>query len=307
MPGQPIACAPVTATADSDGAPRDVVIRISAPDGSVIAVHDLGGEGEPLLLAHATGFHGMIFAEFARHLSGYRCLALDLRAHGLSVAAEDWAGSWASFADDVLTVVDELKLVRPFGFGHSCGGATLLLAEEARPGTFQHIYCYEPIVPPLLEPTAPDLENHMSAAANRRRPEFASKAAALANYASKPPLNSFSPATLAAYVEFGFEEVEDGRVRLRCRPGDEATVFAHSMTHDAFLKLPAVACPVDLACGRETDSFGEDVVNAIAHRLRDAGRAQRTTVFAGLGHFGPLEHPAFLAAAVRSAFANPPS
>ena len=41
--------------------------------------------------------------------------------------------AWSGFATDVLAVVDQLGLDRPSGFGHSCGGAAVLLAEEADP------------------------------------------------------------------------------------------------------------------------------------------------------------------------------
>jgi len=278
--------------------------RFVSPDGSDIAVHDLGGSGEPLLLAHATGFHAMVFAELARQLP-FRSYALDLRAHGCSRAAGTWEGAWAGFASDVLTVVHGLGLRRPYGFGHSCGGAALVLAEEAEPGTFRHLYCYEPIIPPLLDPMPPSYYHALAAGALKRRERFASKAEALANYSTKPQLSSLDPAVLAAYVEHGFEEGPDGTVHLRCRPADEARTFANSMSHDAFRNLPLVACPVDLACGGLTDSFGEVVVQAIHARFGEHQGRSRVTVFESLDHFGPLERGDLVGSAVTEAFAAP--
>ncbi|MFZ0171275.1 MAG: alpha/beta hydrolase [Acidimicrobiales bacterium] len=281
--------------------------RFKTPDGSDVAVHDLGGAGEALVMAHATGFHAMVLGELARHLSSFHCYGLDLRAHGCSHAAESWNGQWTGFASDLLSVLDGLGLQQPYAFGHSCGGAALLLAEEAAPGTFRHLYCYEPIVAPVVDPLPANFDNPMSVAAARRRERFASKTDALANYASKPPLSILHPSVLRAYVEHGFEAEPDGSVRLRCRPADEARVFANAVGHDAFAKLPTVRCPVDLACGHLTDSFGKDVQVALDERMASAGGACRLTVFDELGHFGPMERPALVAASMVAAFSSPPS
>jgi pimeloyl-ACP methyl ester carboxylesterase len=280
--------------------------RIATPDGSDIAVFDLGGEGEPLLLAHATGFHAMVLAELARHLGSFHCYGIDFRAHGCSRAAETWNGEWAGLAADVLSVVAGLGLQQPYAFGHSCGGAALLLAEEAAPGTFRHLYCYEPIVVPSLDPLPANFGNPLSVGAARRRERFGSKAEALANYASKPPLSVLHHAVLEAYVEHGFDTEPDGSVRLRCRPADEARVFANAVCHDAYRSLGKIACPVELACGRLTDDFGEDVLAALDDRLRSSGGTSRMTVFEGLDHFGPMERPELVAASVSETLASPP-
>lgn len=280
--------------------------HFATPDGSDIAVHDLGGDGEPLLLAHATGFHAMVLAELAGHLPGLHCYALDFRAHGCSVADGAWGGGWEGFASDLLTVVEGLGLERPYGFGHSLGGASLLLAEEVAPGTFGHLYCYEPIVAPMLDPLAPSVDNPLSTTTAWRRERFASKAEALENYASKPPLSVLDPAVLSAYVEHGFGTEADGRVRLRCRPADEARVYANSMSHAGFRDLVKVRCPVDLACGALTESFGEDVIAALSERLTSSGGTARTKVFGELGHFGPMEQPEIVAASMTAAFSSPP-
>jgi pimeloyl-ACP methyl ester carboxylesterase len=247
----------------------------------------------------------MVLAELARHLPGLHCYALDFRAHACSVAATSWDGGWDGCASDVLAVVGGLGLDRPYAFGHSLGGACILLAEQAAPGTFRHLYCYEPIVLPTLDPPAASFDNPLAAGAARRRERFASKGEALDNYASKPPLSILDPKVLTAYVEHGFETEPDGSVRLRCRPTDEARVFANSLSHKGFRNLTKVRCPVDLACGALTDGFGEDVLKELSDTLTSSGGTARTTVFRQLGHFGPMEHPGIVAASMQAAFANP--
>jgi len=270
--------------------------RAPAPDGVGVAWYDLGGEGPDLLLAHATGFCGPVLAPLAHHLRpSFRCVALDLRGHGATGAPERWDFDWHGFAADVLAVVDRVGLETPFGFGHSCGGAALLLAEEARPGTFAGLYCFEPVVYPGEEPLAPTFEaNPLAAGALRRRQEFGSRHQALANFAGKAPFDRLDPDALAAYVDNGFAPVPGGGIALRCRAEHEAQVYAHAFSHDAYARLGAVACPVTLACGAATDAFGPPLLERFARRLH----RPTTVVLPAVGHFGPLENPAAVAASV---------
>ena len=214
---------------------------------------------------------------------------------------EDHPLGWDGFRDDVLTVVDELGIggAGLIGVGHSMGGAALVLAEQARPGTFAGLWLFEPIVPPsgwLGRVDDEGLPNPMADTAIRRRGEFPSAAAALANYASKPPLDHLRADVLHAYVRHGFVPLSEdpaGPVRLACRPADEAKVFRGASVHRAFDHLGEVRCPVVVACGEDPAgprSFVEQVVEA----LPDG----RVHVFPGLGHFGPLEAPDLVASAV---------
>jgi len=307
--------------------------RVTTWDGVEIATYDLGGDGPPLLLAHATGFHGRVWLPVAEALrSRFRCVAFDARGHGDSGKAPDGDYDWRGFAADTVAVVDGLGLGQPRAVGHSSGGAALLLAEEARPGTFASLYCYEPVVPlvedrpasptPGLAPTpaaaasepvapepmapkpaapeavAPD-SNPLAAGARRRREVFASRDAAFANYVAKPPFNRFDPDCLLAYVMYGFDGLADGTVRLRCRGEDEARVYEMAFRHRAFQHLDLVTCAVTLACGGAGAHFGADHLAAMAARLTGA----RIDVHPDLGHFGPMEAPAQVAAAVTAAFA----
>jgi pimeloyl-ACP methyl ester carboxylesterase len=286
------------AGADRDLKPWPVSGRATTADGVPIAYYELGGAGVPLVLAHATGFCGPVLAPLAAPLATeFRCIALDERAHGASGAPPDGNLDWHGFAADVLAVVDHLGLEHARGFGHSCGGAALLLAEQARPGTFDALYCYEPVIFPGEVPLAPALEgNPLSAGALRRRAVFATRRDALANFCSKPPFDRLDPEVLDAYIDNGFVAA-GGSITLRCRREHEALVYAHGFSHDASARLAEIACPVTLSCGADTDAFGPDFLALFAARLT----SPTTVVLPGLGHFGPLEDPAVVAASVRAA------
>jgi pimeloyl-ACP methyl ester carboxylesterase len=280
--------------------------RVPTPDGVDLAVHDLGGDGRPTLLCHATGFHGAVWEPLARALpAGLRPWAVDFRAHGASVVPPDAPLSWEVFGTDVLAVVDALDLPagEVLGVGHSMGGGALLLAEQARPGTFRGLWLFEPIAPPPgAMPVDPDRPgpNSLAEGAARRRATFPSAAAALDNFASKPPLHQLRSDALHAYVRHGFvadpEAGPDG-VRLACRPADESRIFGGGAAHEAFAHLDEVGCPVVVAVG--DDEVGPGLFGPA---LVDALPAGRLEPFGQLGHFGPLEAPGRVAAAV-AAFA----
>ena len=290
---------------DADTLPALVA---TTPDGVDLAVYDFGGTGPDLLLVHATGFCAGVLRPLARHLAGsFRCRAVDLRGHGRSGRPADGNYDWAGFATDVLTVVDVLGLEGARAVGHSCGGASLLLAEARRPGTFASLYAFEPVVMPERDLPFPLDQNPLSVGARRRRDTFPSTEDAFVNFSSKPPFGGLDPDVLRRYVEDGFETVPDDEggdgsaVRLRCRREDEALVYQFGQTNRAFARLPGVRCPVTFAYGTRTDAFGEAVMAADAARVEDG----RVEAFDGLGHFGPLERPDRVAASIVRALGSP--
>ena len=135
--------------------------RVRAADSVEIATYHFGGDGPPLMLAHATGFHGRCWLPLARVLTDrFSVWAIDHRGHGDS--GKDPRGrydDWSVFVDDLLLVLDELGGTGWRAIGHSMGGAVLLLAEARRPGTFTGMCCYETVDDPG-EPQSSQLDRH---------------------------------------------------------------------------------------------------------------------------------------------------
>jgi pimeloyl-ACP methyl ester carboxylesterase len=273
------------------------VARLPSTDGVRLAVHDLGGDGPPLLMAHATGFCGPVLAPLAAHLTGrFHCWAYDARGHGDSEAPAGLDWNWSGFADDVLAVVDGLGLDQPYGFGHSSGGAAMLDAEARRPGTFAALWCYEPIVWPEITDELTASRRPLISGALKRRDRFPSRQDAYDNFASKPPLESLDPKALRAYVDCGFTADGEG-VRLKCPPFVEAAIYRQGLVHDGFSRLGRVGCPVTIGRGDRSMAVEPHVALAQVEALPRAG----LVTFPDLGHFGPLEAPAAVAAAVVTA------
>jgi pimeloyl-ACP methyl ester carboxylesterase len=271
------------------------------PDGVTIAYTDHGGNGPDLLLAHATGFCSGVWQPMLPALTQqFRVVSFDERGHGASGPAPGEVYAWDGFATDALAVIDAAGLDNPYGAGHSCGGALLLLAEMRRPGLFHQIWAFEPIVIPVDGPAeAPTPNrNRLADGARRRRAVFASRDEARANYASKPPLMWLDPRVLDGYIACGLRDLPDGTVTLACEPEREARTYEMGGSHGAYGRLGEVACPVALVCGETTDAIGPAALPLLAARLPKA----TTDVWLDHGHFGCLADPERTVASILAAF-----
>ncbi len=270
--------------------------RVVTADGVRIAVHELGGRGTPVLFAHGAGLHGLVWRPVAENMGAdVRLVSFDGRAHGDSGPAPGPELDWRGFGLDALGVIDGLGLVAPFGVGHSSGATALLLAEQERPGTFGGLYCFEPVLVPADPPLGRDPDSWLAAATRRGRATFASRHEAHEHFRSRKSYAAVAPAALRAFVDHGLADLPGGAVRLKCSPEQEAMIYEMGAAHDAYPRLGEVRCPVVLARGELTDAVAPGAFPDAATRLPRA----RIEVLAGLGHLGPLEAPAAVAASVR--------
>lgn len=279
-------------------------MRLASSGGVSVALHDFGGAGAPLLFSHATGFHAHCYLPLARELAhDVHAHGLDYRGHGHSSQPAGWQGEyldWRGCGDDAVlaaaAVAPEGGLV---GFGHSMGGAALLMAAAREPGRFRRLVLFEPIVyPPPPEPVDPESIG-LVVVARRRRQRFDSYQAAFDNFASKPPLAMFDHDVLHEYVEHGFAPVHDDAgsgVELRCTPEFEAATFGGSLTNGVWDLLPTIETPVLVIAGRiEADQpsrFGA----AVAERLPRGEYLE----LPHMTHFGPFTHLAEIADLLRA-------
>ena len=283
--------------------------RVGTTDALTLALHDLAADdrqrnGPTLLLSHATGFHAMVWQPMARHLGAYHPFALDYRGHGDADRPGGDTVHWQGYVDDATAAVDALDALGfgapRFVIGHSMGGTTPLLVEVARPGTFAAMALYEPIVhPPQHHASRAPADLAIATAARRRRAVFDTYDDAEANYASKPPMNTFTQASVRAYVRHGFAPTPDGKVRLKCDPEHEARTFEGNSTIDVWPQLDAVRCPV-LVLGGRVEAPGPGLWSEPLGDRLPAGSFHR---FDQLGHLGPMQDPALVAATIAAFFA----
>ncbi len=284
--------------------------------GVPIAVHRLGGPGgdrPPVVIVHATGFHGRCYTRMAGSLSPqFSVWAVDQRGHGDSGKAPDGRyDDWTRFAEDLIEVIDALEPGATWGgVGHSLGGAVVLLAEALRPGTFSSLCCYEPVVfPPDWLPAGGEPAHGgshpvpLAVLARKRRPSFASRQAAVDNYRSKPPFAAFDPAALEDYVEYGFVDAPDGTVTLACAREDEAAVFEAAADSGVWARLAEVRPPVAVLAGGDQVDPVARVADSVARQLPRGGLHR----FDALDHFGPMTAPDEVGAVVAAALGSDPA
>lgn len=277
-------------------------MRVRSHDGINLNLRLMGGDGPGLLICHATGFHGGAYQPLGAGLSErFKVWALDFRGHGASDPSPSGEYEWANMAADVIACARAIEADRLFGFGHSMGGAALLMADISEPDLFDGFFLYEPIVLPEgdYQRRGPQM---LAEAARRRRDVFDSRSDALTRYARRFPLNVLRADALAAYVEGGFVDLDDGRVGLACRPEVEASVFESggAITLD---DLDSVRTATTVAAGTVfVDASAGQFAPSTAASLRN-GRFARCD---GLGHFGPLEAPGIIAEHIIDALLDNP-
>ncbi|HEU4840240.1 MAG TPA: alpha/beta fold hydrolase [Ilumatobacteraceae bacterium] len=269
------------------------MLRVPSTDGVSVAIHELAGSaGHPIVLvAHATGFHGHAYLPIAKRLAPrWHTYGMDFRGHGDTPLPASGAVSWAGFGEDARAAATTLAALPGgeggiVGFGHSMGGAGLLMAAAAVPGLFRLLVLFEPIVYPTDRVRDADTPNPLRDGARRRRQVFDSFDAAIANYASKPPMAAFDPDALDAYVRHGFRQDGD-HVRLKCDPETEAETFHNGGNHTTWDRLGAVDVPVVVMAGH----VAEMQPSAVAELAAAALPAGRFVLADHMDHFGPMTH-----------------
>ena len=273
-------------------------MRVSSTEDVSLELHDLGGEGPTLLIAHATGFCAGAYRPLADRLGQrFHVWAVDFRGHGDATLPTGGDLTWRGMVDDVLAVVTALDDGPVFAVGHSMGGACLLAAERRVAGTLRAAYVFEPIVVPA-DFAAMTGRNPMAESARRRRPGFPTRLDALARYASRPPLGTFRADALAAYVEHGFGDAADGTVMLKCLPESEARTF-EADAKPLISEMDTITVPVVVARGFRDRSPGP---GAFAAAIAETLPHGTLVAYNHLSHFGPFQDPDTIAEDIIAAF-----
>ncbi|GMQ98287.1 MAG: alpha/beta hydrolase [Acidimicrobiia bacterium] len=253
-----------------------------------------GRPGQPdLLFVHASGFCKEIWYPIARRIEEKSphvvWRSVDIRGHGDSPEGEP-PYRWDLLAGDVL------KTLRPaspmLGIGHSIGGTLVTRAAIERPDLFHGLVLIEPIIfpPPHARRDLP-----LAVLTERRRAVFRDRQAAYDAFAERS-FRSWDPETLAAYVDYGFEDTALGWA-LKCRPEVEADMYREGANHDTWEHAPELEVPVTIIVGGESDTHREPYLGALAEQFTDA----TVIVVEGAGHFVPMEKPQAVADLIAAA------
>ena len=232
-------------------------------DGVTIVGFEWEGEGDPILLCHATGFHARVWDEAVRAMPGRRVIALDLRGHGRSDNPTPPI-NWRLITDDVVSLVDDLDLKNVVIVGHSRGGYTAAEVVLTRPERFAALILVDPALisreqrkarsvaaaaaapaaaPGAEAPKRPNFD-HIA----RRRNEWASPDEMVERFASRFPFETWKPQVLRDYATYGLLPAPNGEgFVLACPPEVEAGIYAgggNKERGDIYPSLKEIKIPV---------------------------------------------------------------
>lgn len=225
-------------------------------DFSVVHRKPSGREDLCVHFAHATGFNAESYRGLIDTVDRSIDLRLmDARGHGFTTANADpkRLHSWKPYREDLEAIVETLPQPVVLA-GHSMGATVSMELAAARPDLVRGLVLVDPVImPPRLVPVMTVARalglagriSPISRIAARRRMEFPSKQAAVANYVGKGPFRTWEPEWIEAYVDGGTLETETGTVRLSCDRAWESRTFAVATTNP-YRALRKVRCPITL-------------------------------------------------------------
>ena len=278
-----------------------------------------------LLFAHCTSMvkecwrpvYDHLDSELDAHGVAADCIALDFSLHGdtgRNNLASKGSLTWIQFCPrDIFGVLERTRdpAVPLVGVGHSMGGAGLAFAELERPGTFEHLILYEPI----LRPPGPQIEwpggvSPMVSGTLKRRRQWTSRKEARAYLSTRGFYKTLDPRVLDAFVAHGISD----EFTLKCTPEDEARCYSNDGASEGSVwdQLSNVGAKrVDVWAGGDSRhllglstrySTIEKIVADMAAAFPQLPATKTThRIFNRKSHFAPIDSPEWFAREVASA------
>jgi pimeloyl-ACP methyl ester carboxylesterase len=220
----------------------------------------------------------VLTSELAQH---FRVLAVDQRGHGRSAWASSYSG--ASFAVDLIALVEQIGRPPVHLVGHSLGGIAAMLAAATRPDLFDRVVLID--IGPTVVSTdqAADLSDHIRALGSMSYPD---KTSATVAWLDANPLAQ--PELVANYVSHCLVPRSDGRLVWRF----DAAHLAQSPTggvaeEDLWHAAEDMVAPTLLIRGERSPFLSQSGADSMVRRMRTA----RLETIRGGGHDLGVEQP----------------
>jgi pimeloyl-ACP methyl ester carboxylesterase len=276
---------------------------MSSPMPPSTPLHDFGGDGPVIHLAHANGFPPGTYRLLAGTLtSDYHVIALPSRALWPG-SRPDSAPTWHPLAEDLIQGLNEMQLSGIVGVGHSIGAVLTLWAAIRQADLFRAVVLVEPVILPpawllmlrLLRRLGLARRQPLVQAALHRRRIWPSRGACYEHFKTKALFARWPAAALRDYVNSGTRLLSGGQVELAYPPQWEAHIFATTPT-DIWRDVPRLRIPALVIRGERSQTFRSATQARLARQLP---RATFVTI-SGAGHLVPMERPKETGAAICS-------
>jgi pimeloyl-ACP methyl ester carboxylesterase len=257
-------------------------------------VHDFGGDGAGIHLAHANGFPPGTYKSFAETLTKHY--------HVIGIPARPlWPGSlptdvlnWHVLAEDLIKGLNALDLKKIIGIGHSMGGTYTMLAAISQPNLFIKLVLIDPVILPpsklrvlkWMRRLGLSKRQPLVQGALHRRRTWPNNETCYNHWRSKTFFKNWSDESLWDYVKAGVYERGDGRVELVYSPEWEAHIFATPPT-DIWDYVPQLRVKTIVIRGEYTNVFTLESEN----RMRTLLPNVEFHVIPNAGHLVPIESP----------------
>ena len=258
-------------------------------------------DGQPVVLAHATGFHARCWDAVARDLGpGYRVIALDQRGHGRSGKAGPYG--WRVFGGDLRALVHRLDLSGIVGVGHSMGGHAMVQAASRHVERFQRLVLIDPVILApetyrdwLRERPYPSADAHPVA---RRKADFTNWEELHDRLRDRPPFSLWRADVLLDYCRHGVIAKPGGGCTLACPPAVESEIYMESGGTDIYADIRTLPHEVVVVRATPRDAAPTQMDFSRSptwHRLATAFPRGRDVYRPDLTHFIPMQEPDFVA------------
>lgn len=268
------------------------------------------GQGAPVLLLHATGFHGRCWDAVVEKLPDNPVYAVDLRYHGRSGKAGEV--HWPTMSADIGNLLEALDLKGVIGVGHSVGGYLMTLLAANTPDRLQEVLLFDPVImdearyafaKQMEAVTKP--EDHPTA---QRRKHWQGPQQMIDRFRDRKPFSSWDPRVLKDYADHALGAPDqDGMRTLLCDPVHEAGIYTrHSgdVIHEA---LPRVSVPATVFRAKMPTDKDDPFDFSLSPTWPDVAAVMQNGTDIYLperSHFFPMEDPAFVAAHIKQAIAR---
>lgn len=113
--------------------------------------NDRGSDKTPLIMIHGLGSSQNYYMSVISELSGHRCVAMDTYGAGRSKSNGEQL-SLNVLAEDVVGVLDNLKIEKAVVVGHSMGGPMACAIAALFPNRVAGVVCIGPVNPRSVNP-----------------------------------------------------------------------------------------------------------------------------------------------------------
>ncbi|MCK0070579.1 alpha/beta fold hydrolase [Kordiimonas laminariae] len=266
-------------------------------DGARLNVWEWRGEGDPVVLLHATGFHSRCWDYVAEQLPEQHIYAVDLRFHGES--SKEGKVDWPTMADDIKGVLEKLDIKNAVLSGHSIGGYLATVTAADMPERVKELVLLDPVIMSRTMYKILRLANGFMKPekhpVSRRRTEWDSSESMYQRYKKRAPFKYWEDRALKDYCAHAlFGPDEKGVHKLACSPLHEVQIYLNhngKVIHNA---LGRVKAPATILRARTAGLFGNPLSFSVSptwSKLSGAFQIGRDVHLTDLSHFIPMEAP----------------